>query len=508
MPIDINTPLGQALYQEGISRGYSPMAIAMSLGNAAQESSLRADGPDGDNGSAHGGMQWRADRFNRLNQLAQENGTTWQDPNIQAKHWWNELDGVYGSEKAYGDALKAARTPEEANNAIISALRPAGWSMQNPAGGDGYQNRLKYGLEAYAALNGGKVPQVNPADLPAPGAVEASAQTGQPGFAVPGAQPQAQAPDDNPISKFRAMLNGGKAEPWSFQKALEGVAVAAMARSNPSGAAALAKYYDDQSPKKGTGLTPHLDTKTGQIVWTDTMGNAVAGPIAGYQKPAPEANASVMKLFDSRQKAAETDYQTIAGGQKILGMLADGSLDPSLANSWSTWLHGWTGQSTPGETNIAFVKQWAEKTKQSIMNQESGVHTDSDAVRALDQIASGEAFTDRRRLAAAVNNVVGMHTQAYQTQAQTMLNGYQKYGDLDPGGELRQSINERLKGIRETNETLKEKVNAILTDPRPGARDQNTTISTRPGQGSTAGSGGSLDEVRRRLLERRKNSGS
>ena len=46
----------------------------------------------------------------------------WDDPSVQAAHWYNELDGKYGGEKPYGDALKAAR-----NGQVSSDIR--NWTL-------------------------------------------------------------------------------------------------------------------------------------------------------------------------------------------------------------------------------------------------------------------------------------------------------------------------------------------------------------------------------------------
>ena len=150
-------------------QGWTPAQAAGIVGNLQAESgsSLKTDAV-GDNGTAFGIAQWRLDRREALNNFARQNGKDPADFMTQLAFLNNELNG---SEKFAGDAIRAADTPDKAAVATIHALRPAGYTRDNPSAGHNSQVRTANAV----ALAGG-----NPADMPA-----ADAQAAQ-GFVIPG----------------------------------------------------------------------------------------------------------------------------------------------------------------------------------------------------------------------------------------------------------------------------------------------------------------------------------
>lgn len=208
------TPFAQSVMAMGQQRGYSPTAIAAILGNGQQESGNDPNTDPGDDGTAFGAMQWRGPRWAALQSLAKAQGKDVTDPNIQATHLFNELDGP---ESKAGAALKGATDLNSANDAMKQYLR---------YGDDSYGTRLQNASAWSQNLGGGAkasqgVGALSP-PTPTPSAVGGlyDALTGGPGAL------SAEGPDGlGPVQRFG--------------EGLQGMGAALMARDNPAGAAAL-----------------------------------------------------------------------------------------------------------------------------------------------------------------------------------------------------------------------------------------------------------------------------
>lgn len=129
---------GQRAFQFFVSRGYTPAQAAALAGNAMVESGGRTTAV-GDQGRAVGVFQWHPDRQANLRSFASRHGL---DPSaettqLQFKDW--ELQNT---ERAAGGRLRAAQTPQEANDAVLASLRPAGFRSNDPTGSMHYDRRL------------------------------------------------------------------------------------------------------------------------------------------------------------------------------------------------------------------------------------------------------------------------------------------------------------------------------------------------------------------------------
>jgi len=135
-----------AYYQ---SRGWTKEQAAGIVGNLLAESKLNTgalnpgDGRDGSN--SIGVAQWNSGRAQALKKFAAANKADWRDFGVQLAFVDHELRT---DEKAAGDALRNAKTVDEATAAFIGYERPAGWSAANPRGAHNYQGRLKYAAQA------------------------------------------------------------------------------------------------------------------------------------------------------------------------------------------------------------------------------------------------------------------------------------------------------------------------------------------------------------------------
>lgn len=494
MAIDINLPFAQSLISEGKARGYNDMQISQILGSAMQENSLRTDGNPGDNGTAFGGFQWRLDRNDALRQKAAQAGVDWTDPGIQARHWYDELDT--GQEKAKGERLRAATTPEEAQAAVISALRPAGFTPQNPMGGHGWANRLANGNQAYAALTGG---QYNPADAPAPGAVPAEGQQSSPMQAAFNASTKpAQAGSAwDTLSKY---LNGGKQ--WNAADALTGAGIAAMARDNAAGASAMAAGMNAQTAANKTesksGMVPGTFNKaTGSAVFLDKDGNPVSKQIA---TPFKELTAKEMETFNERQEKIGEMDALIREGDKYRNLIAEGKINLSAMKQGETFLNNITGQSTEEDRNAGEYWRYLERMRNAALRLNKGVQTEGDAQRAMNEYISGSGRFDNAQSIKALDNILkssGRAANSMMSAQETVLN---TYGDQAPKGTYRDDYKRYRSEYEGFDTTFAPKRDAYFRslDATRNAPQQDVA---RPGAargGSAGASGGSLrDKIRR-----------
>lgn len=421
-----DSPFAQALLQEGQARGYSPLAIALSLGNAQQESQFNPTAV-GDSGTAFGGFQWRGDRQTNLRRTAAELGVDPSDPKAQSAHWFNELDGKYGSEKPYGDALKAARTPEEANNAIISALRPAGWSSSNPEGGHAWQQRLDYGKQAFAALNG--TPMADTANLP----VQAGSPAGLPGstggFNVP---PAPQTMWDKFASGGPGALMGMPQSGWNPGDALSGAGIALMARDNPNGAAALAKYMEATAKAQGTGanFSFHYDDKSGRMI----VSSPKTGQSAVRQFGAPKPDDKDTGLFQERHDKMGALSRTMDEANEMRGLITSGKLDLGVANRGLAAVRQMFGVGSEQDQMYTRFEQFKENLRATQLMLQKGVQTEGDAVRALNQYFPGMSQYDNRATLGALDKITEGAGKDIAKWSPLQKQFLEKYTDFDSSG--------------------------------------------------------------------------
>jgi hypothetical protein len=145
---DLNNPYAQAFIDVGKQMGASPAFISASLGNSWNESKWNPSERTGDGGAAYGGMQWNSkyspDRVQALMATAKQMGLPWDNPRVQATHWYNENKDNLG-----------VADPNAAVNAAVSSLRPAGYQPGHPEGAKAYDLRKNDSLEIFNQLNGG-----------------------------------------------------------------------------------------------------------------------------------------------------------------------------------------------------------------------------------------------------------------------------------------------------------------------------------------------------------------
>jgi hypothetical protein len=130
---------GQRAYQFYVNKGYSPVQAAALAGNAMAES-RGSTTVTGDAGKALGLFQWHPDRQANLNRFAASQGLDPRSEQTQLafKDW-----ELRNTEAGAGRKLFAAQTPEEANAAVLSSLRPSGYTSQDPTKSHNWSGRLE-----------------------------------------------------------------------------------------------------------------------------------------------------------------------------------------------------------------------------------------------------------------------------------------------------------------------------------------------------------------------------
>ncbi len=121
----------------------------------------------GDNNSSIGLAQWHdtgpgQGRKSNLAAYAKKYGKSPTDPDVQRQYPLVEMglagsssDPGFSTERKAGQALQAARTPQEATAAALMFERPKGWSPAHPENSSGYSQRLAYATALMGGASGG-----------------------------------------------------------------------------------------------------------------------------------------------------------------------------------------------------------------------------------------------------------------------------------------------------------------------------------------------------------------
>jgi hypothetical protein len=127
------------------SQGWTPAQAAAIVGNLQQESYARLDpnalrkNDAGPGNHSMGLAQWNRERLGALRDFAKQQGKPWNDFQTQLEFVQSELTGT---ESRVGQALKGAGDINSATAAFVGYERPQGWSLKNPTGAHGWENRL------------------------------------------------------------------------------------------------------------------------------------------------------------------------------------------------------------------------------------------------------------------------------------------------------------------------------------------------------------------------------
>lgn len=125
-----------------LSKGLTKNQAAAIVGAAIIESNLNPTALGDRNlaEKAHGVFQWRGRRWKNLLAFAEAQAKEVHGLELQLSFALHELKT---SEKAAGDKLFAAKTLEDAVDAMVDYERPAGWRPGHPRGAKTWGARLK-----------------------------------------------------------------------------------------------------------------------------------------------------------------------------------------------------------------------------------------------------------------------------------------------------------------------------------------------------------------------------
>lgn len=521
MPVNINNPLAQALIAEGRRRGYSDVAIATSIGNAMAESGLNPATRPGDNGTAFGGFQWRHDRFSNLKNTASRMGVDYTDPKAQAAHWFDELDGKVGSEGRWGQKLKSAQDIAAANDAVISALRPAGWSANNPRGGHNYDRRLAFAKQALEAITSGKITtaDVSPSGGPnynVPGDDLEMAKTVFEGTnepnpmvaAMQGSQESdvlAGGSGDDDLAQpalSSSFLTGGPGalfgrpqEGWNFGDTMIRVGAAMMARDNPQGAAAVFKSIEEDEQTKRTQMAINarkklekqeanrtiMDRTGRELITVDPQGNVV-----NRTQLNPEDKAlppKTMEYLEKQKVAADTAYDVLDKLNHYRNLITEGKLDVSALSRMDNTFRNLINSDEVDEKtrNAARFAAFIEDLRNQRLLEAKGVQTEGDAVRAMQAIMPGVAGYNNKTTLALLDDAADKLEKSWRRHYQGLELGLNQYKNYDPDGIYRKEFEER---------------NTRMSQFLPEyTKRRDAFFASGAGAGSTSQTGGSLKDA-------------
>jgi len=187
MALDPSTDNARIAFEYYVSQGLSPVQAAGIVGNLQGESGQglnpnavnRGDGRDGSDSIGIG--QWNSTRAQALREYAAAKGVPWNDLNTQLEFLHQELKGP---ERGAYDRLMAAKTPEEAGQAMLAFERPKDWNKPGA-----HPERGQYAAKVFATYGGGQPVAAPASPIAPPGAPLQIAPQSPPIFAQQQAQP-------------------------------------------------------------------------------------------------------------------------------------------------------------------------------------------------------------------------------------------------------------------------------------------------------------------------------
>lgn len=168
-PAGSQVDIARQAYRYFLDKGLTPDQAEAWAGNFGWESGGRTDNVrDNDNPAypnaphSAGVGQWNGDRLARLFQSARARGIDipegdLRDPNyvrqsiakvplsVQLDYAWDEANST---ERRAFTGITSGRDARSANLGAVSYFRPRGWTAQNPAGAEAFENRLNLGRRA------------------------------------------------------------------------------------------------------------------------------------------------------------------------------------------------------------------------------------------------------------------------------------------------------------------------------------------------------------------------
>lgn len=461
--MDLNNPFAQSLISEGQRRGYSPYDISAAIGNANVENRLRTDGTPGDNGTAFGGMQWRLDRFTALKSKAAAMGKPWNDPSVQAAHWYDEQDT---------DGRKGATSIEQANANVIGSLRPGGYTRNGPLENvSNYQNRASGSAAAYAAMNGGAMsPQAAPQDLPAEGAQETQ------GILTQSAQqPQGYQP--------------------TFTDGLDKLSAAFFMRDSPQQAQVIQNGLKDRMAnqaaalRRAQGATERWQTgaafKNADGNWVRPSQSSTGGyketAVPKGQEPAEDtvetsrqAEAAISKRQPLVQNAKQLE-KVIDSISTLREAMQLGTFDVSIDKHGEVLINNLTGNSTDNDRKLKAMTTSIIEAASAFGATQRGALTNFKFQKDMEKVMPSLADKDTKAAYDSLKRVTHEAHLAYDATADGIRNGAKAFpkqlGTVFEGGEdvdASAYYGQRTKDMKAREKAMSEREAEFFAKPKAG----------------------------------------
>lgn len=430
-------PFDVSLYQEGIRRGYSPVAMSAAVGNRYAESAGNPLGAVGDlnlgpGQEAFGGFQWRLDRQQRLRQLGDVN-----DPQTHINHFFNELDTT---ESKAGQMLRNAKTVAEANAAMQAYLR---YKDENGAS----SKRLAMSQEAAQMLGNGMLPMGN----------MTNGSGGEQMY-----MPQQQ---EGPI-------------PNSFWNGLKSMAASAASANSPEQAAALMRsiqpddeYQTSLNPEMGMIVRVNKRTGATQLLPAPQLQMAQQGAdqreLNMYRQKLQIDKELKTKPADSSFRTATDKIEREATGASQMAdrvanlskAIDDGELTPDLVNRFKDSAFSLLNLSPEKRAGLGLTPRQIElmselerfKNTAALEDQlkQAGVQTDKDFINNIKARFSSTDLYDPMKLRGALNETMKDFANRAQIASENYVGRSKVFPD-DPSISMPERLG-RMTTIRENS---------------------------------------------------------
>lgn len=430
-------PFDTMLYQEGLRRGYSPIAMSAAVGNRYAESAGNPLGAVGDlnlgpGQEAFGGFQWRLDRQQRLRQLGDVN-----DPQTHINHFFNELDTT---ESKAGQMLRNAKTLAEANSAMQAYLR---YKDENGAS----SKRLGMSQEAAQMLGNGMLPMGS----------------------MPSGNEQVYSPQQQVDDRFF--------RPENFGNSLTRAGAALAGISNPDQAASMLRGIQDEefqttlNPELGMIVRVNKRTGATQLLPAPQLQMAQQGAdqrdLNMYRqklqidkefktKPADSAFRTATDKIEREATGASQMADRVANLSKAID---DGELTPDLVNRFKDSAFSLLNLSPEKRAGLGLTPRQIElmselerfKNTAALEDQlkQAGVQTDKDFLNNIKARFSSTDLYDPMKLRGALNETMKDFANRAQIASENYVGRSKVFPD-DPSISMPERVG-RMTTIRENS---------------------------------------------------------
>jgi hypothetical protein len=231
-----------------------------------------------------------------------------------------------------------------------------------------------------------------------------SGGSGSPQMAGGGGMDTLQPPQDQGM--LAGLVGPGDGQSWNASDALIGAGVAAMARDNPAGAAALARNLGgNKQQRQPRAMQTQYDAKTGRLIKIDpTTGKVevqeLGAPPKEEQQYSPEAirkeAETFMKNDESLQRATSLAERT----NYFRKAIKDGKMPMDILSQTEAQIRNWANASTENSSIYADFEAYKRELQNFQLLAANGVQTEGDATRAMAQFfPPGSTFDNKSVLA-------------------------------------------------------------------------------------------------------------